>query len=56
MDELNEAEEKERQQKEEERAATATATVSNKISTLGLEQFKVDPFASLNIPLLPPRV
>jgi hypothetical protein len=56
IDKLNKAEEKEKQQREEERTATAAATVSNKIPVLRLEHSKVNPFASLNIPLLLPRV
>jgi hypothetical protein len=56
IDKLNKVEEREKQQREGKCVATAAATVFNKLSALGLEQFKVNPFASLNIPLLPLRV
>jgi hypothetical protein len=56
LNKLDKVEGKERQQREEEHTAIAAAIVSNKVSALRLEQSKVDPFAGLDIPLLPPRV
>jgi hypothetical protein len=58
LDELDEVEEKEKQQREEGRTAANAGAVMpfSSVSTLGLEQSKVDPFTSLDIPLLPPRV
>jgi hypothetical protein len=53
LDKLKEAKEKERQIEEERAATKATAKPSD---ALALSVTKVNPFAGIEVPLLPPKV
>jgi hypothetical protein len=56
MDELDEVEEKEKQEKENERAATEGAAMLSNKTPVPLATSDLDPFAGLDVPLLPPGV
>jgi hypothetical protein len=55
MDELDEAEEKEKQIELEQAATAAMPSNSPRLGALALRA-ENDPFASLEVPLLPPKV